>query len=89
MQIVPIDTIATIQSQEPKHVIGVAEHGNGGIHESGMQQEVYVKKEYSYDLQKVWRTYPGVWTCKKCNGQSTLLPKTLLTDYGACFDKLP
>ena len=31
--------------------------------------EVYVKKEYPYDLQKgLWRTYPAFGYRKECNG---------------------
>jgi|TARA_B100001094_G_scaffold142943_1_gene138530 hypothetical protein len=52
--------------------------------------EVFVKKEYLYDLEKGHgELVPGVWvSCKSVMGKA-LYFETLLTDYGALFDKLP
>ncbi|OUW04054.1 MAG: hypothetical protein CBD16_02745 [Betaproteobacteria bacterium TMED156] len=52
--------------------------------------EVYVKKEFLYDHQKGHgELTPGVWISVKSVMGKALYFETLLTDYGACFDKLP
>ena len=51
---------------------------------------VYVKKEYLYDLEKGHgELTPGVWITVKSVMGKALYFETLLTDYGALFDKLP
>ena len=51
---------------------------------------VYVKKEYLYDLEKGHgELTPGVWVTAKSVMGKALYFETLLTDYGALFDKLP
>ena len=52
--------------------------------------EVYVKKEYLYDLQKGHRELtPGIWISIRSIQGKALYFETLLTEYGALFDKLP
>tara|TARA_B100000424_G_scaffold267973_1_gene261846 strand:- start:720 stop:1373 length:654 start_codon:yes stop_codon:yes gene_type:complete len=51
---------------------------------------VYVKKEYLYDLEKGHgELTPGIWISVKSVKYKALYLETLLTDYGALFDKLP
>ena len=51
---------------------------------------VYVKKEYLYDLEKGHgELTPGIWISVKSVKYKALYFETLLTDYGALFDKLP
>ena len=51
---------------------------------------VYVKKEYLYDLEKGHGEYtPGIWISVKSTMGKALYFETLLTDYGALYDKLP
>ena len=51
---------------------------------------VYVRKEYLYDLEKGHGLYtPGVWISVKSNQNKALYFETLLTEYGALYDKLP
>ena len=51
---------------------------------------VYVKKEYLYDLEKGHgELTPGIWISIKSVKYKALYLETLLTDYGALFDKLP
>ena len=51
---------------------------------------VYVKKEYLYDLEKGHgELTPGLWITVKSVMGKALYFETLLTDYGALFDKLP
>ena len=51
---------------------------------------VYVKKEYLYDLKKGHgELTPGYWITVKSVMGKALYFETLLTDYGALFDKLP
>ena len=51
---------------------------------------VYVRKEYLYDLQKGHGEYtPGIWVSVKSVQYKALYFETLLTEYGALFDKLP
>ena len=51
---------------------------------------VYVKKEYLYDLEKGHGEYtPGVWISVKSVQYKALYFETLLTEYGALYDKLP
>lgn len=51
---------------------------------------VFVKKEYLYDLEKGHKEYtPGIWISVKSVKYKALYFETLLTDYGALFDKLP
>ena len=51
---------------------------------------VYVKKEYLYDLEKGHgELTPGIWISVKTVKYKALYFETLLTDYGALFDKLP
>ena len=51
---------------------------------------VYVKKEYLYDLEKGHgELTPGIWISVKSTKYKALYIETLLTDYGALFDKLP
>ena len=49
---------------------------------------VYVKKEYPHDLEKGLEN-PSVWITAKSVMGKALYFETLLTDYGALFDKLP
>ena len=52
--------------------------------------EVYVKKEYLYDLQKGHgELTPGVWISIRSIMGKALYIETLLTEYGALYDKLP
>lgn len=52
--------------------------------------EVHVKKEYLYDLEKGYgETTPGVWISVKSVLGKALYFETLLTEYGALYDKLP
>lgn len=52
--------------------------------------EVYVKKEYLYDLQKGHgELTPGIWISIRSIQGKALYFETLLTEYGALFDKLP
>ena len=48
----------------------------------------YVKKEYPHDLEKVLENLSGVWITAKSVMGKALYFETLLTDYGALFDKL-
>ena len=51
---------------------------------------VYVKKEYLYDLERGHgELTPGVWVSVKSVMGKALYFETLLTDYGALYDKLP
>ena len=51
---------------------------------------VYVRKEYLYDLKKGHGEYtPGIWISVKSIQGKALYFETLLTDYGALYDKLP
>jgi len=51
---------------------------------------VYVRKEYLYDLEKGYGEYtPGIWISVKSTQHKALYFETLLTDYGALYDKLP
>ena len=51
---------------------------------------VYVRKEYLYDHQKGHGEYtPGIWVSVKSVLGKALYFETLLTDYGALYDKLP
>lgn len=51
---------------------------------------VFVKKEYLYDHQKGFgELTPGVWISVKSVIGKALYFETLLTDYGALYDKLP
>ena len=51
---------------------------------------VYVKIEYLYDLEKGHgELTPGIWISVKSTKYKALYIETLLTDYGALFDKLP
>ena len=52
--------------------------------------EVFVKKEYLYDHQKGHgELTPGYWISVRALQGKALYFETLLTDYGALFDKLP
>jgi len=52
--------------------------------------QVYVKKEYLYDLEKGHgELTPGHWISVKSTQGKALYFETLLTEYGALFDKLP
>lgn len=52
--------------------------------------DVYVKKEYLYDLEYGHgELTPGIWISVKSVEAKALYFETLLTDYGALFDKLP
>ena len=52
--------------------------------------DVYVKKEYLYDLEYGHgELTPGLWISVKSVEGKALYFETLLTDYGALFDKLP
>jgi hypothetical protein len=51
---------------------------------------VYVKKEFLYDLEKGHGEYtPGIWISVKSVQSKALYFETLLTEYGALYDKLP
>ena len=51
---------------------------------------VFVRKEYLYDLEKGHGEFtPGVWISVKSVQYKALYFETLLTDYGALYDKLP
>ena len=51
---------------------------------------VFVKKEYLYDLEKGHgELTPGIWISVKSVMYKALYFETLLTEYGAIFDKLP
>lgn len=51
---------------------------------------VWVKKEYLYDLQSGHgELTPGIWISAKSVEGKALYFETLLTDYGALYDKLP
>src|SRR6056300_349492 len=51
---------------------------------------VYVRKEYLYDLEKGHGEFtPGIWISVKSTMGKALYFETLLTDYGALYDKLP
>lgn len=51
---------------------------------------VYVRKEYLYDLEYGHGEYtPGIWISVKSVQGKALYFETLLTDYGALYDKLP
>ena len=51
---------------------------------------VWVKKEYLYDHQKGHgELTPGIWISVKSVQAKALYFETLLTDYGALYDKLP
>ena len=51
---------------------------------------VMVRKEYLYDLEKGHGEYtPGIWISIKSIMGKALYFETLLTDYGALYDKLP
>ena len=59
------------------------------IHNSPLVS-VHVKKEYLYDLEKGYgETTPGVWVSIKSVMGKALYFETLLTEYGALYDKLP
>ena len=52
--------------------------------------EVYVKKEYLYDHQKGHgELTPGIWISIRSLQTKALYIETLLTEYGALYDKLP
>lgn len=52
--------------------------------------EVYVKKEYLYDHEKGHgELTPGVWISIRSIQSKALYFETLLTEYGALYDKLP
>lgn len=51
---------------------------------------VLVRNEYLYDLEKGHGEYtPGIWISVKSIQGKALYFETLLTDYGALYDKLP
>lgn len=51
---------------------------------------VYVRKEYLYDLEKGHGEFTsGVWISVKSTQGKALYFETLLTEYGALYDKLP
>ncbi len=51
---------------------------------------VWIKKEYLYDHQKGHGDLtPGIWVSVKSTQAKALYFETLLTDYGALYDKLP
>ena len=53
-------------------------------------RKVWVKKEYLYDLEKGYgELTPGLWISVRSIQAKALYFETLLTDYGALFDKLP
>lgn len=52
--------------------------------------DVWVKKEYLYDLEKGYgELTPGLWISVKSVEGKALYFETLLTEYGALYDKLP
>jgi hypothetical protein len=53
-------------------------------------QSVYVRKEFLYDHKRGHGEYtPGIWVSVKSTEGKALYFETLLTDYGALYDKLP
>lgn len=51
---------------------------------------VMVRNEYLYDLEKGHGEYtPGIWISVKSSQYKALYFETLLTEYGALYDKLP
>ena len=53
-------------------------------------RKVWVKKEYLYDHEKGHgEITPGLWISVRSIQAKALYFETLLTDYGALFDKLP
>ena len=53
-------------------------------------QSVYVRKEFLYDHERGHGEFtPGVWVSVKSTEAKALYFETLLTDYGALYDKLP
>jgi len=53
-------------------------------------QNVLVRKEYLYDLERGHGEYtPGIWISVKSTQYKALYFETLLTEYGALYDKLP
>ena len=53
-------------------------------------EEVFVKKEYLYDLEKGHgELTPGIWVTAKSIMGRALYFETFLPEYGALFDKLP
>ena len=51
---------------------------------------VMVRKEYLYDLKSGHGEFtPGIWVSVKSTQSKALYFETLLTDYGALYDKLP
>ena len=52
--------------------------------------QVFVRKEYLYDHQYGHGEFtPGIWISVKSRQSHALYFETLLTDYGALYDKLP
>ena len=52
--------------------------------------QVFVRKEYLYDHEKGHGEYtPGIWISIKSIQYKALYFETLLTEYGALYDKLP
>jgi hypothetical protein len=53
-------------------------------------QSVYVRKEFLYDHERGHGEFtPGIWISVKSVEAKALYFETLLTDYGALYDKLP
>ena len=53
-------------------------------------QNDLVRKEYLYDLERGHGEYtPGIWISVKSTQYKALYFETLLTEYGALYDKLP
>ena len=53
-------------------------------------RQVWVKKEYLYDLEKGHgELTPGIWISVRSIQAKALYFETLLTEYGALYDKLP
>ena len=53
-------------------------------------QSVYVRKEFLYDHERGHSEFtPGIWVSVKSIEAKALYFETLLTDYGALYDKLP
>ena len=53
-------------------------------------QSVYVRKEFLYDHERGHGEFtPGIWVSVKSIEAKALYFETLLTDYGALYDKLP
>jgi len=53
-------------------------------------QSVYVRKEFLYDHERGHGEFtPGIWVSVKSVEAKALYFETLLTDYGALYDKLP